>query len=108
MIPPMDKELGIEQLKSLSLLEAAELVKQIKEAFSFSVASSISDSEAAAIIGASKRATLKQAEIEEQEIDSIIEEIKLSDFRIQSDQREIDILKMETKIMIANLTSLIK
>jgi large subunit ribosomal protein L7/L12 len=44
----------------------------------------------------------------ESEIDTIFTQMGLSDLRIQSDQEEIDQLKVDTRKMIANLTSLIK
>jgi hypothetical protein len=47
-------------------------------------------------------------EIKEKEIDSILAQMGLSDIRIQADQAEIDRLKVDTRKMIANLTSLIK
>jgi hypothetical protein len=47
-------------------------------------------------------------EIQEKEIDSILAQIGLSDLRIQADQAETDRLKVDTRKMIANLTSLIK
>jgi hypothetical protein len=47
-------------------------------------------------------------EIQEKEIETILAQIRLSDLRIQADQAEIDRLKVDTRKMIANLTSLIK
>jgi hypothetical protein len=47
-------------------------------------------------------------EIKEQEIETILAQMGLSDIRIQADQAEIDRLKVDTRKMIANLTSLIK
>ncbi len=47
-------------------------------------------------------------EIQEKEIDTILAQIGLSDLRIQADQAETDRLKVDTRKMIANLTSLIK
>jgi hypothetical protein len=47
-------------------------------------------------------------EIKEKEIETILAQIGLSDLRIQADQAEIDRLKLDTRKMIANLTSLIK
>jgi hypothetical protein len=47
-------------------------------------------------------------EMKEKEIDNILAQIKLSDLRIQADREEIDRLKVDTRKMIANLTSLIK
>jgi hypothetical protein len=55
-------------------------------------------------------------EIQEKEVETILAQIELSDLRIQADQAEIvDIwsafgnqLKVDTRKMIANLTSLIK
>ena len=47
-------------------------------------------------------------EIQEKEIETILAQIGLSDLRIQADQAEIDRLKVDTRKMIANLTSLIK
>ena len=47
-------------------------------------------------------------EIKEKEIETILVQMGLSDLRIQVDQAEIDRLKVDTRKMIANLTSLIK
>ena len=47
-------------------------------------------------------------EIKEKEIENILVQIGLSDLRIQADQAETDRLKVDTRKMIANLTSLIK
>jgi hypothetical protein len=47
-------------------------------------------------------------EIQEKEIETILVQIGLSDLRIQADQAETDRLKVDTRKMIANLTSLIK
>jgi hypothetical protein len=47
-------------------------------------------------------------EITEKEIETILAQIGLSDLRIQADQAETDRLKVDTRKMIANLTSLIK
>jgi hypothetical protein len=47
-------------------------------------------------------------EIQEKEIENILAQIGLSDLRIQADQAETDRLKVDTRKMIANLTSLIK
>ena len=47
-------------------------------------------------------------ELKEQEIEIILAQIGLSDLRIQADQAETDRLKVDTRKMIANLTSLIK
>ena len=47
-------------------------------------------------------------EIKEKEIETILVQMGLSDLRIQADQAEIDRLKVDTRKMIANLTSLIK
>ncbi len=44
-------------------------------------------------------------EIKEKEIETILAQIGLSDLRIQADQAEIDRLKVDTRKMIANLTS---
>jgi hypothetical protein len=49
-----------------------------------------------------------QQEIQEKEIETILAQIGLSDLRIQADQAETDRLKVDTRKMIANLTSLIK
>jgi hypothetical protein len=49
-----------------------------------------------------------EQEMREKEIDNILVQIKLSDLRIQADQAEIARLKVDTRKMIANLTSLIK
>jgi hypothetical protein len=45
-------------------------------------------------------------EIKEQEIETILAQIGLSDLRIQADQAETDQLKVDTRKMIANLISL--
>jgi hypothetical protein len=47
-------------------------------------------------------------EIQEREIETILAQIGISDLRIQADQAETDRLKVDTRKMIANLTSLIK
>jgi hypothetical protein len=47
-------------------------------------------------------------EIKEKEIETILAQMGLSDLRIQADRAEIDRLKVDTRKMIANLTSLIK
>jgi hypothetical protein len=47
-------------------------------------------------------------EIQEKEIETILAQIGLSDLRIQADQAETDRLKVDTRKMIANLTSIIK
>jgi hypothetical protein len=47
-------------------------------------------------------------EVQEKEIETILAQIGLSDLRIQADQAETDRLKVDTRKMIANLTSLIK
>ena len=47
-------------------------------------------------------------ELREKEIETILAQMGLSDLRIQADQAEIDRLKVDTRKMIANLTSLIK
>jgi hypothetical protein len=47
-------------------------------------------------------------EIQEKEIEAILVQIGLSDLRIQADQAETDRLKVHTRKMIANLTSLIQ
>jgi hypothetical protein len=47
-------------------------------------------------------------EIQEKEIETILAQIGLSDLRIQADQAETNRLKVDTRKMIANLTSLIK
>jgi hypothetical protein len=47
-------------------------------------------------------------EIREKEIETILAQMGLSDLRIQADQAEIDRLKVDTRKMIANLTSFIK
>ena len=44
----------------------------------------------------------------EKEIETILVQMGLSDLRIQADQAEIDRLKVDTRKIIANLTSLIK
>jgi hypothetical protein len=47
-------------------------------------------------------------EIQEKEIETILAQIGLSDLRIQADQAETDRLKVDTRKMIAKLTSLIQ
>jgi hypothetical protein len=47
-------------------------------------------------------------EIQEKEIETILVQIGLSDLRIQADQAETDRLKVDTRKMIANLTSRIE
>jgi hypothetical protein len=47
-------------------------------------------------------------EIQEKEIENILAQIGLSDLRIQADQAETYRLKVDTRKMIANLTSFIK
>jgi hypothetical protein len=47
-------------------------------------------------------------EIQEKEIETILAQIGLSDLRIQADHAETDRLKVDTRKMIANLTSIIK
>jgi hypothetical protein len=47
-------------------------------------------------------------ERQEKEIEIILAQIRLSDLRIQADQAETDRLKVDTRKMISNLTSLIK
>ena len=47
-------------------------------------------------------------ETQEKEIETILAQMGLSDLRIQADQAETDRLKVDTRKMIANLTSLIK
>jgi hypothetical protein len=49
-----------------------------------------------------------QQEIKEKEIETILAQMRLSDISIQADQAETERLKVDTRKMIANLTSLIK
>ncbi len=56
----------------------------------------------------SKEKDTHKQEIQEKEIETILAQIGLSDLRIQADQAETDRLKVDTRKMIANLTSLIK
>jgi hypothetical protein len=51
---------------------------------------------------------LQEKDTKEKEIEIILAQIGLSDLRIQADQAETDQLKVDTRKMIANLTSLIK
>jgi hypothetical protein len=48
----------------------------------------------------------KDTHEQEKEIRNILAQIRLSDLRIQADQAETDRLKVDTRKMIANLTSL--
>jgi hypothetical protein len=50
----------------------------------------------------------QEKDTKEKEIEIILAQIGLSDLRIQADQAETDRLKVDTRKMIANLTSLIK
>jgi hypothetical protein len=50
----------------------------------------------------------QEKDTKEKEIETIHAQMELSDLRIQADQAEIDRLKVDTRKMIANLTSLIK
>jgi hypothetical protein len=50
----------------------------------------------------------QEKDTKEKEIETILAQMGLSDLRIQADQEEIDRLKVDTRKMIANLTSLIK
>jgi hypothetical protein len=50
----------------------------------------------------------KDTHEQEKEIQNILAQIRLGDLRIQADREEIDRLKVDTRKMIANLTSLIK
>jgi hypothetical protein len=56
----------------------------------------------------SQQKDIHKQEIQEKEIETILAQIGLSDLRIQADQAETDRLKVDTRKMIANLTSLIK
>jgi hypothetical protein len=56
----------------------------------------------------SQEKDIHKQEIKEKEIDNILAQIGLSDLRIQADRAETDRLKVDTRKMIANLTSLIK
>jgi hypothetical protein len=56
----------------------------------------------------SQEKDIHKQEIQEKEIETILAQIGLSDLRIQADQAETDRLKVDTRKMIANLTSLIK
>jgi hypothetical protein len=55
-----------------------------------------------------ERELSEEKDTKEREIETILAQIGLSDLRIQADQAEIDRLKVDTRKMIANLTSLIK
>ncbi len=55
-----------------------------------------------------ERELSQEKDTREKEIEIILAQIGLSDLRIQADQAEIDRLKVDTRKMIANLTSLIK
>jgi hypothetical protein len=50
----------------------------------------------------------QEKDTKEKEIETILAQMGLSDLRIQADQAETDRLKVDTRKMIANLTSLIK
>jgi hypothetical protein len=50
----------------------------------------------------------QEKDTKEKEIEIILAQIGLSDLRIQADQAETDRLKVDTRKMIANLTSFIK
>jgi hypothetical protein len=56
----------------------------------------------------SQEKDIHKQEIQEKEIEAILVQIGLSDLRIKADQAETDRLKVDTRKMIANLTSLIK
>jgi hypothetical protein len=56
----------------------------------------------------SQESETHKQEIAQKEIENILAQMGLSDLRIQADREEIDRLKVDTKKMIANLTSLIK
>ena len=70
----------LEQLKALSLLEAAELVKQIEEAFGVSAAAPV------AIAGPAGAAATAEAEPEKTEFDVILESVP--------DDKKISVLKV--------------
>ena len=55
-----------------------------------------------------ERELSQEKDTKEKEIEIILAQIGLSDLRILADQAEIDRLKVDTRKMIANLTSLIK
>jgi hypothetical protein len=55
-----------------------------------------------------ERELSQEKDTKEKEIETILAQMGLSDLRIQADQAEIDRLKVDTRKMIANLTSLIK
>lgn len=55
-----------------------------------------------------ERELSQEKDTKEKEIEIILAQIGLSDLRIKADQEEIDRLKVDTRKMIANLTSLIK
>jgi hypothetical protein len=55
-----------------------------------------------------ERELSEEKDTKEKEIETILAQMGLSDLRIQADQAEIDRLKVDTRKMIANLTSLIK
>jgi hypothetical protein len=57
-------------------------------------------------LGLSQEQDTREQEIKEKE--SIFAQMGLSDIRIHADWEEIDRLKIDTRKMIANLTSLIK
>jgi hypothetical protein len=56
----------------------------------------------------SQESETQELESKEKEIETILAKMELSNIRIQEHQEEIDSLKVDTKIMIANLTALIK
>lgn len=55
-----------------------------------------------------ERELSQEKDTKEKEIEIILAQIGLSDLRIKADQAETDRLKVDTRKMIANLTSLIK
>ena len=54
-----------------------------------------------------ERELSQEKDTKEKEIENILVQMGLSDIRIKADQAEIDRLKVDTRKMIANLTSLI-
>jgi cell fate regulator YaaT (PSP1 superfamily) len=56
----------------------------------------------------SQESETHKQEIAQKEIENILAQMGLSDLRIQADRAEIDRLKVDTRKMIANLTSLIQ
>jgi large subunit ribosomal protein L7/L12 len=72
----------LEQLKTLSLLEAAELVKQIEEAFGVSAAASVG-----VAVGPAPTTTSAEPEVEQSEFNVVLE-------GLADDSKKISVLKV--------------